>query len=51
MVLKARKRNHKIETPCFESNMCHLVVRLSEVIQAGDVFQKHTKLCRQMFEH
>lgn len=31
--------------------MCHLVVRLSEVVKAGDVFQEHTELCRQVFEH
>lgn len=31
--------------------MCHLVVRLGEVVQAGDVLQKHSKLCRQVFEH
>lgn len=54
-------------TPCFVSKqekyqtilslviqirpLCHLVVRLSEVVEAGDVFQEHTKLCRQVFEH
>lgn len=31
--------------------MCHLVVRLSEVVQAWDVFQKHSELRRQVFEH
>lgn len=29
----------------------HLVVRFSEVVQAGDVFQEQAKFCRQMFEH
>lgn len=33
------------------SPLYHLVVRFCEVVQAGDVFQKHTELCRQMFEH
>lgn len=31
--------------------MRHLVVWLSEVVKAGDVFQEHTKLRRQVFEH
>lgn len=31
--------------------MWHLVVRLSVVVKAGDVFQEHAKLCRQVFEH
>lgn len=29
----------------------HLVVGLGEVVQAGDVLQEHSKLCRQVFEH
>lgn len=29
----------------------HLVVWLGEVVQAGDVLQKHDKLGRQVFEH
>lgn len=30
---------------------CHLVVWLGEVVQGGDVLQKHSKLRWQVFEH
>lgn len=35
-------KKHQIQT----KPRRHLVVRLSEVVQAGDVFQEQAKLCR-----
>lgn len=50
-VQKPGINRQRLETWGVSVLKCHLVVRLGEVVQAGDVLQEHSKLCRQVFEH
>lgn len=45
------KTNNKTTALYGKNNSTYLVVRFSEVVEVGNMFQKNTKLCRQVFEH